>query len=938
MKLLRGLVFLGAAMAAIVAKVIQYLTGLYFPRRSYHYVGITSIAVQNPARKRPMRLSIRSRPFTVALFAFALMSCFLAASAENGVVAAGGYSATGYRNVASWREPGVRIVVSSHDFRGGRKAGQQSPCMLNHGLSVPGESASCNWISNRSQYLPQWVWIHFSGPRRIDKVVLYAASMATSPVEFSGQYLPNGSVAFHTFFHVQQVQFDPRTLSYTVHFKPVVTDNFRLVIERTTASATPQSWIAELRQVEVYGVDATNGAETSAVTTPVINAGTPNSDLHPTKFIPEIKDTGQTLDIRTNWYRVVLDKSHPRILFLSWDSLGQGELNVNFLHKSGAYPILDPIFQNPMPLGTSKLTRTGNVFQYAPVEVAPGAYEQVSIRAGQRGFDLDLAAAANHAVMMRGGLFRFDFAANQTPTTFVGHPSKIMNYVAVPTYLAAPDFGTAYITRTGDPGAFYRKPSSLFPASTYWIDVTPHQPTTEDGLNQIGPKPWHVAMHFDVQGLEPLPALVSKDPRLQRLPKYSLNMTQWRPDTGIVSNSVMSIGCGLAMLFYAQQAVFAPHLKDGISPMALVGASLDRYFQGAPGYQMPNQNVFSSDWQSSRETAAYLIISAWYVVRTIGGMKQLHLWLKPLESLADHIAAQFGPDGLIYHQGRGTMWFDTYKIQGADAYSNAADYRAFQCMADLETLAGRPAMAKRYRNDASRIQTVYFKSFYDPKTGVLAGWRTKDGELHDYMFPWVNGFAIYQGLVPPEEAKDILQRLLAKMQSIDFHSYHLGLPTNLIPMSPADYIPHTSGAPKQADGMDTWQIYMNGGATPPFEYYFIQALYQTGQSQAAERLLWPLMQSYGKGTFNAGIQLPGQRQRNPVGSAFYLWNGSHGAGEGYLPEDWDGVEALFTGHYGIGFNKHGYYFEPWSPLKGIPLKLDLPYMGKLVPYVDRSQP
>ena len=123
------------------------------------------------------------------------------------------------------------------------------------------------------------------------------------------------------------------------------------------------------------------------------------------------------------------------------------------------------------------------------------------------------------------------------------------------------------------------------------------------------------------------------------------------------------------------------------------------------------------------------------------------------------------------------------------------------------------------------------------------------------MFPWVNGFAIRQGLVPPAQAKDILQVLLAKLETIGFHSYPLGLPTNLTPMSPADYIPNTSGAPRRADGTDTWQIYMNGGATPALEYYFIQALYRTDQYESAERLLWPLMGSYERGTFNAGIQL-----------------------------------------------------------------------------------
>jgi hypothetical protein len=256
-------------------------------------------------------------------------------------------------------------------------------------------------------------------------------------------------------------------------------------------------------------------------------------------------------------------------------------------------------------------------------------------------------------------------------------------------------------------------------------------------------------------------------------------------------------------------------------------------------------------------------------------------------------------------------------------------------MADVETLAGRADMARRYQDDANRIKAVYFKLFYNPKTGVLAGWRTADGTMHDYMFPWVSGFAICQNLVPPDNAKAILQVLLKQLDKIDFHSYPLGLPTNLTPMNPADY-PHGSGSPKQADGMDTWQVYMNGGATPAMEYYFIQALYQTGQYDAAERLLWPLMGSFERGTFNAGIGLPGKKQRNPVGSAFYKWDGSRGRGEGYLPENWDGVEALFTGHFGIGFDKNGYELEPWSPLKGQKVLLNLPYMGKNVQYVSET--
>ena len=838
-------------------------------------------------------------------------------------------STSGYRDVAFWREPGVQLEYSSFLFRS-KKAEEQNPCPVNHGVDAIDALGPCHWQSNQFQHLPQWVWVHFAGPRRIDKVVLHAASVESSPVAFSGQYLGHRG-AFHTFFHVEEAHFDPRTLTYTVHFAPVATDNFRLVIERTTATVTPRSWLAELAELQVFGTDATAGMATPSASVAVANASIPRASLTPTQFVPKVEDQGLALAISTPWYRLVLDRRRPRILSLAMDSLGKSELGVNLLQASGAYPILDPVFQKSMPLQASAMRHTGNVFRYAPVEIAPGVYEQLSIRARAKGFDLSLAATANHKVTMRGGMFRFQFAANQTPTTFVCHPSKLMNYVDVPTYLAAPDFGTAYITRTGDEAAFYRTPASLFPAMSYAVDITPHRPMSEDGLNEIGPQPWHTTLHFGVQSLEPLPNLLGRDPRLARFPKYSLNMTQWRPDTGIVSNSVMSINCGLAMLFYAEQAVWAPHLEGGISPMQLVSASVDQYFKGARGYMMPNVSVFSPEWKSSRETAAYLVISAWYVIRTIGGMPKAHEWLQPMEAVTNHIEAHFNDDGLVNEPGK--EWFDVYNFQGPDAFSNAADYRAFLCMADVEKLAGRPAMAKRYRDDAERIKAVYFKTFFNPATGVLAGWKSPDGKLHDYMFPWVNGFAIYQGLVPADSAKSILQTMLAKMESIGFHSFQFGLPTNLIPMSPADYFPHTSGAPKQADGMDTWQVYMNGGATPPYEYYFVQALYQTGLKEDAERLLWPLMQSYENGTFNAGIELPEQRQRNPVGSAFYAWDGSRGRGEGYLPEDWQGVDALFTGHLGIGFDERGYFLEPWSPLKGKKIRLGMPYMGKTIPYI-----
>ena len=78
-----------------------------------------------------------------------------------------------YRNVASGSEPGVQIAVSSHSFLNGAMLGDQSTCPLNR-PSVPGDPAAHVWISSEYEHLPQWAWVHFPGPRRIDKLVVRA--------------------------------------------------------------------------------------------------------------------------------------------------------------------------------------------------------------------------------------------------------------------------------------------------------------------------------------------------------------------------------------------------------------------------------------------------------------------------------------------------------------------------------------------------------------------------------------------------------------------------------------------------------------------------------------------------------------------------------------------------------------------------------------------
>ena len=93
-------------------------------------------------------------------------------------------------------------------------------------------------------------------------------------------------------------------------------------------------------------------------------------------------------------------------------------------------------------------------------------------------------------------------------------------------------------------------------------------------------------------------------------------------------------------------------------------------------------------------------------------------------------------------------WWDDINYGHEDAYSNALAYRAWARWPRRPIRSAATTTPMRWRKAAQRLKAAYFKTFFNPATGVLAGWRSADGQLHDYYFPYVSGIAIDYGLVP----------------------------------------------------------------------------------------------------------------------------------------------------------------------------------------------
>jgi hypothetical protein len=267
------------------------------------------------------------------------------------------------------------------------------------------------------------------------------------------------------------------------------------------------------------------------------------------------------------------------------------------------------------------------------------------------------------------------------------------------------------------------------------------------------------------------------------------------------------------------------------------------------------------------------------------------------------MAADKNSNGLIEYPGTGNFgdrpladkrpsnWWDTINFGHEDAYSNALAYRACQMFADLSRQLKHDDDGKYFAQKAAKLRAAYVPTFMNPATGVLAGWKSADGQLHDYWFTFVQGVAITSGLLDDDTANAVMDRLLAKMKDVGYTNFGLGLPGNLVPIKKGDYVyhdnpPEVHGVPRLEDGSDGFQYYENGGATGCFGYYIIKTLFQLGRVEEARKILHPMLAGYAEGSFQGFCD-------NGMSRDWRDWNGGCHGYEGLLVDNYHALLAIF---------------------------------------------
>jgi hypothetical protein len=293
--------------------------------------------------------------------------------------------------------------------------------------------------------------------------------------------------------------------------------------------------------------------------------------------------------------------------------------------------------------------------------------------------------------------------------------------------------------------------------------------------------------------------------------------------------------------------------------MELVRESLQRWLDMAPGYAsgpMLDSKGYhlAEDEYIMTGTAALLGMADFLEV--IGTEAWLRDFAPQIRKQLDLMKGRdIDDDGLVestYRTGVSgsgdwsTCWFDVISFGWKCAFSNALLYEALTRLPEQFRRLGQPELANGLEEWAAKLKKAFLPTFYNEETGWLAGWRCKEGKLHDYAFIFVNGCAVNtQGLIEPKLARSMMEKLWHETKRVGLPSYRLGLPGNLWKVPDEDMVSIMHGV--------SMGYYANGGLTLSQSRHFVKGLFTVGMIDEGNAMLHGLCESLADGTAFSGL-------------------------------------------------------------------------------------
>jgi len=380
----------------------------------------------------------------------------------------------------------------------------------------------------------------------------------------------------------------------------------------------------------------------------------------------------------------------------------------------------------------------------------------------------------------------------------------------------------------------------------------------------------------------------------------------------VLSNNVLSDPASISLWFYADPMVFFHTPADGIDMVNLLKHSLDYYLDNEVSAQ-GHVNAFGKMYDLYVSCGGSLIISAWDYYTMTKDKKWIETRIQKLHLIADYLlrrdvdkdglieSINSGNAGTLRDPERADIWFEMMNFGHKNAWTNLISYRAFLCLAELLNEVGQQQGAIYYRQKAKQLKQAFVNRFLSPENEWFVSWISLDGLVHDYCHTFINGMAVAYGMVPPEQGKKILGKVVAKSKTIGFTSWYLGVPANLIPCHKGDLIGPRIGINGKPIKNDFYwpdnlteeaafgNRYTDGTIHPPLVWPYILGLQVAGLDDEADRILNGMVISAQEGLFQNGIVNVGYG-----GAEHFFSNGLTCGYEGFLPESFNFLMGCFT--------------------------------------------
>jgi hypothetical protein len=366
----------------------------------------------------------------------------------------------------------------------------------------------------------------------------------------------------------------------------------------------------------------------------------------------------------------------------------------------------------------------------------------------------------------------------------------------------------------------------------------------------------------------------------------------FRPEYGGFSNHAAAVNCHVNQHGPLDIVAHTRRHPAGLDPLDLMRFTLKRALLDGGGY-----GYYRSLYQDSDPVLVSAAGRIYQVSADLAWLRQVEPGL--LEAI-QRIAGAIGEDGLVLsHDLTGnsgsyrwsTNAMDVVGFGHIDGYVNAWSYRALRSAAPMLAALGRSELATHCRELALGIRRAFAGALLNPQTGWIAGWRSRDGQLHDYAFLWVNAPAIAFGLLEDAQARVALAGLEALREKVGPGSAWYGIPHNLLPIDPRDHmLPLILGRL-----VPTFERYTDGALGAYNLNHYIRALSLYGFRAQARKLADEFSEGLLAGSVIGGMG---------SGTEFHTWEG--------LPSGYEGTFGpSFAALYAIAI-EYGLY-RPLSP-------------------------